>query len=201
MTKYPFHFKSYENYDEYAEHQKSKYTGKLPWLKDYEKFYDELLKLLLSRSSLKFAGKNCLCIGARQGTEVKVFNELGSFAVGIDLNPGKANRFVVTGDGSNIQYADNTVDMVYTNSFDHFLKIDETLDEIKRVLKPDGQFILLLPTNPKDDKYGSTYWEDPKEVVDYLVAKYRYEFRGRIDVNSTKWFSDYVVLNASSNCV
>lgn len=199
--KSPFHYKEFEDYNKYTECQRSKYDGKLPWLQNYEKFYDGLLRLLLGRSCVKPVGKSCLCIGARQGTEVKIFTEMGSFAIGIDLNPGKDNRFVVTGDGSDIQYPDNSADIVYTNSFDHFLKMDETLDEIKRVLKPDGQFVFLLTTNPKDDKYGSTYWESAKEVVDYLVAGYGYRLVNMLDVHATKWFSYYVVLNANSDCV
>lgn len=199
--KYPFHTRKYESYDKYVEHQVSKYNGEIPWLKNYEKFYKVLLKSLLKHSGIDTSGKSCLCIGARQGTEVEVFVESGSFAVGIDLNPGKENRYVVTGDGSTIQYPDSSIDIVYTNALDHFLEIDKTLDEIKRVLKPGGYFIFLIgtPNDAKIDKHGSTYWDDINEVLSYLSGRYGYELSKRYDVGKTKWFSDYVVMkNVSS---
>ena len=60
-----------------------------------------------------------LCLGARQGTEVKAFLDLGCFAVRIDLEPGAENQFVVQGDFHDLKFPTESVDIVFTNSLDH----------------------------------------------------------------------------------
>lgn len=190
----PFRKKEYKNHNEYIEHQKSKLANGITWLDSYEKLYERFLKKLLQKE--KFRQKSCLCLGSRRGTEVRVFNELGIFAIGIDLNPGEDNRYVVTGDASNIQYPDNSVDMVYTNSFDHFLEIDKVLEEIKRVLKPDGLLIFLAasPHAVKGDRYGAVYWDNLKDVLSYFDSKYGFKLIKRTSVNNIGWFSDFIVM-------
>ena len=49
--------------------------------------------------------RTVLCLAARIGTEVKAFLDLGCFAIGIDLNPGTDNRYVVHGDFHDLQFA------------------------------------------------------------------------------------------------
>ena len=56
-----------------------------------------------------------------------MFIDHGAFAVGIDLNPGRDNRWVVIGDFHALQYADASVDVVYTNSFDHVFELERVL--------------------------------------------------------------------------
>lgn len=196
--KSPFHTKDYGNYDEYTKHQKSKLDDNLTerkWFKKYNIDYKKFLTMLLKKF-VDVKGKSSLCIGARTGTEVQSFIDLGSFSVGIDLNTGKDNKYVVTGDASAIQYPDSSIDIVYTNALDHFLKIEESISEIKRVLKPDGFFVFLIgtPEDAKKDKWGSTYWDGVKEVIEYLVRKYGFKFIGAADVKKTGWFSDFVVM-------
>lgn len=189
----PFKQKNYSNYEDYVTQQKSKLTEGISWLKGYEDFYENFLKATLQKFKL---GSTCLCLGARLGREVKVFNDLGVFAIGIDLNPGKDNKYVVTGDVSNIQYSDNLVDMVYTNSLDHFFELDKVLSEIKRVLKPNGLFIILVasPETVKDDKYGAIYWDDIKPVLSYFDTNYGFETITRISADANGWFSDFVIM-------
>lgn len=201
MLNNPFHIKPYESYEKYLCHQKSKLENGINWLEQYELAYYKVLSKWLSTSKLKTKGTSSLCIGARTGTEVRVFNDLGSFSVGIDVNPGKENKYVVWGDASDIQYADNTIDIVYTNSLDHFLKIEEVLSEIKRVLKPDGHFVFLIgsPKDSRIDKHGSTYWDDVTEVLNYISQKYNFKLLERYDMNKSKiniWFSDFVVMRS-----
>lgn len=163
------------------------------WLDNYEKFYSKFLKATLQKCKLS---RTCLCLGARRGTEVKVFNDLDVFAIGIDLNPGGDNKYVVTGDASNIQYPDNFVDMVYTNSLDHFFEIDKVLAEIKRVLRPNGLFILLAasPEKVKDDKYGAIYWDDIKDVLLYFDSNYGFEVMTHANIDTAGWFSDFIIM-------
>ena len=66
----------------------------------------------------------------------------GAFAIGVDLNPGPKNRYVVVGDFHDLQFVDDSVDCVYTNSLDHAFALDKILAEVHRVLRPGGHFIV-----------------------------------------------------------
>lgn len=201
----PFHVKEYTSYDDYIVQQVSKLDNGLVeknWFKRYEIKYPKLLNYLLKKSSLSFIGTSVLCIGARTGSEVKTFCQLGAFAVGIDVNTGKNNKWVVTGDASSIQYPNHCVDIVYTNVLDHLLKIDECLAETKRVLKSNGYMILLIgsPEDAQKDKWGSTYWDNIDDVVTYLKEMYGLIVKKRIDVKFTNWFSDFIVFKNETIC-
>lgn len=192
----PFIIRDYKDYDQYTAHQKSKLgvlAGEKSWLPTYEKLYMELLQNILF--DVNVANKTCLCLGARTGVEVKAFLDYGCFCIGIDLNPGKGNKYVVNGDASEIQYPDNCVDIVYTNSLDHFLKIEETLSEIKRVLRPFGCFLCVIPTDSDTpyDEYGSVYWKDTGEVIKYITEKYGF-IKAKHYILDTNWFSDFIVM-------
>ncbi len=148
--------KKYKSYDDYTAHQKSKLDDGIDWLKSYDKLYPSVLKPLV-RGTMKPKSK-VLCLGARTGSEVKAFLELGHFATGIDLNPGKDNKYVVTGDFHNLQYADASIDAVYTNSVDHSLNLDKMIGEVKRVLVEGGKFLMI--TLEGEDKYAAQHWEN-----------------------------------------
>ena len=195
----PFHTKEYKSYQDYMTQQISKLDDGLvekQWFKNYEIKYPKLLNALIDASGLDIKGKSVLCLGARTGTEVETFCNHGAFAIGIDVNTGNNNRWVVTGDASNIQYPDNCIDIVYTNALDHFLEIDKCLSEIKRVLKPDGYFALLIgsPEDAEKDRWGSTYWDSIKSVKEYLKDNYGFDGMIQVDVSKTNWFSDFIVL-------
>ena len=57
-------------------------------------------------------GQDAAVVGARIGTEVKAFLDLGAVAIGIDLNPGENNRYVVYGDFHDLQFASGSIDVV-----------------------------------------------------------------------------------------
>ncbi|MFC1605459.1 class I SAM-dependent methyltransferase [Pseudomonadota bacterium] len=98
-------------------------------------------------------GKSALCLGARLGAEVRAFIDLGLFAVGVDLNPGQANSYVLHGDFQHLQQADDSVDVVYTNSIDHAFDIEGMVREILRVVKSDG-YIIIEPDPGVEDTGG-----------------------------------------------
>src|SRR5207302_10695829 len=95
------------------------------------------------------------------------------FAIGIDLNPGKENRYVVHGDFHDLQYAPNSIDVVYTNSLDHAFDIDRIATEILKVLKPDGLLIVEAVqgrdqgVNPRFVE--SFFWKNIDELVRVFV--------------------------------
>jgi hypothetical protein len=51
-----------------------------------------------------------------------------AFSVGIDLNPGPRNGYVLHGDFHNIIFADASIDAVYTNALDHSFDLQELRD-------------------------------------------------------------------------
>lgn len=162
----------YSDYNEYLEHQKSKIDKKgEKYLQDYDrKFHDSLLKRLQSlNETLPITGKNALCLAARIGTEVRAFIDAGCFAIGIDLNPGKENKFVVTGDFHALQFADSTVDIVFTNSFDHVFDKDRVVSEILRVLKNGGLFIIEIAN--QFGAYESLSWENENTLMEFFESK------------------------------
>jgi ubiquinone/menaquinone biosynthesis C-methylase UbiE len=115
-------------------------------------------------------GASVLCLGARQGTEVKVFLDAGCFAVGIDLMPGPGNRHVVRGDFHDLQFATESVDVVFTNSLDHAFDPKKMLGEIRRVLKADGRLIVEAMRGEKEDITPDHYASFSWQRVDDLVA-------------------------------
>ena len=87
-----------EGYDEYLEYQVQKLEIDLDAMPYYEPRYRAWLRERLRVPEIVRPGTSVLCLGARLGAEVQAFIDLGCFAVGLDLNPGEDNRFVVHGD-------------------------------------------------------------------------------------------------------
>ncbi len=152
-----FWARDYKNYNEYVKHQQSKLTGGIQWLEKYDSGYRLSLFSRLCSLDIPFAGKSVLCLGARIGTEVKAFLGVGCFAVGIDLNPGQNNMFVLVGDFHDTIFPDESVDIVFTNSFDHVLYLDKFLSAIKKVLKRDGIFINEDVNQARPGEHGGPY--------------------------------------------
>jgi SAM-dependent methyltransferase len=116
-----------------------------------------------------------LCLAARLGTEVRAFIDQGAFAVGVDLNPGKENHWVVVGDFHRLQYADASVDVVYTNSLDHVYDIERVLAEVRRVLKPGGAFLLEVSLGSEEGGgaggfYEALEWPRADELIERIVS-------------------------------
>ena len=67
--------------------------------------------------------------------------ELGHLAVGVDLNPGAFNRYVLHGDFHHLVFPDSSFSAVYTNTLDHVFDLPRLVGEITRVLAPGGVLI------------------------------------------------------------
>jgi SAM-dependent methyltransferase len=76
-----------------------------------------------------------LCLGARFGEEVRAWQDLDFNAIGIDLNPGPNNEYVIKGDFHNIPWPDESFDYVWSNAIDHSLYLEQVVRETYRVLK------------------------------------------------------------------
>lgn len=170
-----FKKKKYESYSEYIVHQKSKLDRIKGMLNmEYHERYHRELKKRLENQGVVRADMNVLCLAARIGTEVKAFLDIGCFAIGLDLNPGEQNSFVVCGDFHDIQFPDNCVDVVFTNSLDHSFDLKQLINEIRRVLKPGGHLIIEIQRGTEEGYtagyYESIVWKKIDDLLDIFTV-------------------------------
>lgn len=162
--------RQYGSYEEYVAHQKQKLDANpSEWLLAHEREYPELLaKRLVSLDAVK-PGMTVVCLAARLGGEVRAFIKLGCFAVGIDLNPGSANRYVLTGDFHDLQFGSGTVDLLFCNALDHAFDIPKMMAECRRVLKPGGHLVLEIVSGENEGyeagHFEAMIWDKIDDVV------------------------------------
>jgi SAM-dependent methyltransferase len=176
-----FERRLYSSYEEYLRCQQAKleYLD----LSDYEADYQRRLgERLAGVESLK-KGAAVLCLGARLGAEVRAFHGCGCFAVGLDLNPGGRNRYVLYGDFHEIQFPGECADVIFSNSLDHVFAVDRFIAEIRRVLKSGGLLILETMKGRAEgvspDAYASFWWRSVDDVV-ALFSRYGFQSLQRI---------------------
>lgn len=172
--------KAYRSYDHYVAHQRSKLA--ILDLGDYDRTFRAALADRLRSLDVAWPEVPVLCLAARIGTEVKAFGDVGAFALGVDLNPGDGNRYVVTGDFHDLQFPDGCVGAVYCNSLDHALDLDRVILEVRRVLRPGGLAIIeaLVGTDerPPDEvdvagfgRWEARRWARARDVAEAFVAQ------------------------------
>jgi SAM-dependent methyltransferase len=163
-----FKHRQYSSYVQYLKHQQSKLS--YLDLGEYDTIYRQQLRERLEALPCLKKGCSVLCLGARQGTEVKAFLDVGCFAVGIDLNPGPNNAYVLPGDFHSIQFAAGTVDVAFTNSLDHAFALEKLISEVCRVLKPGGLLIVEAvhgeAEETRPDYYASVWWTRVDDVME-----------------------------------
>jgi len=178
----------YADYAEYFNHQRAKLpTLDAVELAQFDAEYRELLVGRLREHDIVEPGMSVLCLGARTGGEVCAFWDLGCFAVGVDANPGEANTRVVTGDFHELQFPEDSVDVIFTNSLDHIYDLGKVLTEIKRVLKPLALLILEIPRGTKEGrkpgKYESCSWRRIDDILTPIKAS-GFELLSRTNIHS-----------------
>lgn len=171
-----FRQKEYKDYKEYVKHQMSKFNllkGDLEGIETLAKV-DIVYRQCLEISNLPFihSGVSVLCLGARGGGEVRAFVDAGCFAIGIDL-ASASRKFVLHGDFHDIQFADKSLDVVFTNSLDHANPIEKVVNEIYRVLVPNGHLIVETISDENDnhlDKWASCWWNSYKDLIELFES-------------------------------
>ena len=157
----------YPSYEEYVFHQKAKLP--LLDLAKYDQIYRKALRSRLKNLDSIKGKQNVLCLAAHIGSEVKAFLDLGYFAVGIDLNPGEDNRYVLSGDFHSLQFADNSVDVIFTNSLDYVYDLDSFLKEVVRVLRPNAVFISETVSGSEEGRepgfFESLRWRKINDII------------------------------------
>lgn len=130
-----------------------------------EEFFDEVEKFRYATQPFmdevvgfdKFAGKKVLEIGCGLGTDLIQFARHGANVAAIDLTPNSIDlvrkRFEMenlrvdarVGDAENLPFEDNGFDLVYSfGVLHHTPNTQKAVDEVYRVLRPDGKIIIML---------------------------------------------------------
>jgi SAM-dependent methyltransferase len=173
--------RKYQDYQHYLCHQGEKLSKNIEHFQEIsiEKF--ENFREILRDISPKIPGGKVLCLGARLGEEVRAFRDWGhADAVGIDINPGPNNEYVIEGDFHNIPFENAVFDGVYCNCLDHAWDLRAVSQETARVLKPNGILVLDVPfAQPykkrdyrkrvkKENKYEAMLWDSINDVIGKL---------------------------------
>lgn len=188
----------YPNYQAYVAHQRVKLdAARERFLRGHDQRFYTALRERLRALPYSFERRSVLCLGARQGTEVRVLIDEGAFAIGIDLNPGKENRHVVIGDFHDVQFATGSVDVVYTNSLDHAFDLDRVLEETRRVLAADGFFIAEVGRGTEEGGgpgfYESLAWASVDDMAARIEAR-GFRLAHRSDFTAT-WKGEQLVFH------
>ena len=180
----------FESYESYVEHQKSKVKWKN--LGSQETWRDLLRGRALADGVRP--GASVLCLGARSGHEVRAFIDLGCFAVGVDLQPTPENRLVVYGDFHHLQYAEQSVDVVFTNSLDHALYLDGCIKEARRVLRRDG-ILIVEAGDGQAGNYEAAEWRSIDDLITTIEGlQFKLKSRARI---TAPWRGEHLVFTAT----
>ncbi len=181
--------KNYTSYEDYIKHQKSKHEKTKYFISDklkYDQNFRKILRKRLINLEIIKPGMKVLCLGARFGSEVKAFLDLGCFAVGIDLNPGTMNPYVLYGNFHDIKFPKNSIDVIYTNCLDHIFDIDDIIKEISRVLTSNGFLILDAVIGIREKRYPGCYesfwWSKPEDLIS-IFTKNNFQLISRSSFN------------------
>jgi len=163
-----FQSRQYKSYESYLEHQRAKLATHD--FANYDVEFRKALRDRLAALNIEWQNLKVLCLAARIGTEVKAFLDLGCQAIGIDLNPGEENQYVIQGDFHDLQFPVRSMDVVYTNSLDHAFDIQRIANEVLKVLKPGG-LLIIEAVQGRDQGirpgfFESFFWDN----IDKLVA-------------------------------
>ena len=178
----------YKDYDDYKKTQIEGYSAKVDshsWVDTYS--VRGLASYIFDYNPNVSFG---LCHGTRRGLEqwgfIKSFEQLGKEVnvIGTEIAPEAAFRFTNTIEWDFHKIKDewiNSVDFIYTNSFDHSYKPIECLDTWMSCLNKQGLCIIEWSSdyveNRKMDPFGATYeeykemFEQKYEIVDTLESE------------------------------
>jgi len=165
--------KSFSSYEDYIRLQQSKleYLD----LTAHEGRFRKVLAERMAHLGLVPRGARVLCLGARLGAEVAAFRDIGAFALGVDLNPGRENPWVMFGDFHRLEFPDAVVDVVYSNSLDHSFDLTRVLAEVGRLLTETGLLIIEADPGIEDntgiapDLWASFQWPTVSALADRIA--------------------------------
>ena len=148
----------FKNYNSYLNKQLEKTTNKSKrdvWTEKnfYQKKTNAFINLFMKNEELLKKSTQALSIGSRVGNEVLAIKSYGPQCTGIDLEPYK--DLVIKGDMHELPFKDSFFDFVFTNILDHSLYPKKFFQEVRRVLKINGYFLLHIYIGVDLDDYST----------------------------------------------
>ncbi len=121
---------------------------------------------------------------------MRAFRDKAAFAIGIDLNPGAGNPWVLTGDFHELLFRDDIVDVVFTNSVDHALDVGRMANEARRVLTPSGQFIVEA-SDVGIGKWEAQAWDSIDSLVG-VIEHSGFRLASRLPFAADPWPGEHL---------
>jgi len=195
-----------ESYERYVYLQGHKYRNRIDEIKTYNQRRTKAFENVFRRASAYLTPGRILCLGARTGCEVRAARSLGyKHSIGIDLYPAPDKDEVIYGDWHNIPFRTGAFENVFTNSLDHCYNPDKMVQEVHRILKPDGRF--FFQTMVKEDLKGQKrrnelvqekiqttmdylFWDTGEDLVRYFE---QFGFRFKKNWMDNRWKSFILV--------
>jgi SAM-dependent methyltransferase len=158
---------NYLSYDDYINFQKIKTTDprrRKKWLNEEWQLKIDIFKRLFNDNNQLLSNcNNALCLGARTGQEVVALQSFGIEALGIDIV--ECPPLVIKGDIHDLQFKDESYDLVFSNIFDHSLYPEKFISEIERVLKKNGLCIMHFQIDTHQDQFTEVIIRDFNSVL------------------------------------
>lgn len=162
----------------YSEFDENLTSDKLySYLDDLEKMFRYRTHLAVTEMELgALRGKNILEIGSGGGSHSSLFKRYGANMTSVDITLERvlstANKLalveegsaiVVQADAEHLPFEDDSFDIVYSNGVLHHSEdTNKCIDEVYRVLKPEGRAVLMLYS-----RHSAQYWFNilPKTIL------------------------------------
>lgn len=146
-----------KNYVEVAYKETEKPFGEYPL---------QLAQYLVQEHGLK-EGMSILDNGCGRGEFLHAFSTLGLKVSGTDVSDYCKEAAIVDLNNEKLPYPDNYFDVVFSKSvIEHIQNTENYIAEMKRVLKPEGIIILLVPD--WETQYY-IFYQDPTHIHPYTV--------------------------------
>lgn len=177
----------YKNYQQYIDHQGQKLHEDFEDIFRSDREYEVITKDRFKEMNHEFTGKSVICLGARLGGEVKAFKQLGSLAIGIDVNPGEKNEHVLFGDFHKIAFPNEVFNFAFSNVIDHVYDVKKFAKETARVLAKGGILFLECGKVPlREGRYEVIDTTNLEPIIN-IMAKY-FTIESEIEItNKTSW--------------
>ena len=137
-------------------------------------------RLNLISSRLELRGKRILDCGCGQGTYLLAFLNLGGDPYGIEYSTEKVKAFqakyphlanrAISGDLEQIDFESNVFDIAFVNEvLEHVTNEKKALQEIRRVLQPEGVLIVFSPNRFYPFEIHGVYWKANGKRIPHYV--------------------------------
>ncbi len=147
------------------------------YLDDLEKMFTYRRHLAVTEMELcALKGKNILEIGSGGGSHSSLFRKYGANVTSVDITLERVvstadrlalvkegSAIVVQADAERLPFEDDSFDIVYSNGVLHHSEdTNKCIDEVYRVLKPEGRAVLMLYS-----RHSAQYWFNilPKTIL------------------------------------